>query len=123
MLDVANADLALRPGMTATASIVTARRDRVLLVPNAALRFTPPARTGGGSFVSNLLPRPPAAQRRNARGAAADEGTRQVWIPAADGPRALAVRTGLSNGRQTEVTGGGLTPGMLVVTDVKEAAK
>jgi HlyD family secretion protein len=33
------------------------------------------------------------------------------------------VRTGLSNGRQTEVTGGDLKPGMAVITDVQEAAK
>lgn len=37
---MANDDLALRPGMTATASVVTASRENVLLVPNAALRFT-----------------------------------------------------------------------------------
>jgi HlyD family secretion protein len=96
----------------------------VLLVPNAALRFTPPARRGGGGgFVSNLLPRPPSAQRRNARGADADGAAHQVWTPGPDGPRALAVRTGLSNGRQTEVTGGDLQPGMTVITDVQEAAK
>jgi HlyD family secretion protein len=124
VLEVTNADLALRPGMTATASIVTGRRDGVLLVPNAALRFTPPARRGGGGgFVSNLLPRPPSAQRRNARGADADGAAHQVWTPGPDGPRALAVRTGLSNGRQTEVTGGDLQPGMTVITDVQEAAK
>ena len=39
VLTVANDDLALRPGMTATARIITAQRDNVLLVPNAALRF------------------------------------------------------------------------------------
>jgi len=124
VLEVANADLALRPGMTATASIVTARRDGVLLVPNAALRFTPPRMgASSGSFVSGLLPRPPAPQRRNARAAAADGGAQQVWIPGPHGPRAVTVRTGLSNGRQTEVTGGDLKPGMAVVTDVQEAAK
>ncbi len=43
VLAVNNDDLSLRPGMTATAEITTAQRDNVLLVPNAALRFTPPA--------------------------------------------------------------------------------
>jgi HlyD family secretion protein len=37
-----NHDLALRPGMTATANIVTEEKHGVLMVPNAALRFTPP---------------------------------------------------------------------------------
>jgi HlyD family secretion protein len=123
VLEVANPDLALRPGMTATASIVTARRDRALLVPNAALRFTPPtARAGGGSFVSNLLPRPPVGPRRRT-GAAQADGAHQVWTPGPDGPRAIAVRTGLSNGRVTEITGGDLAPGTAVITDVQEAGK
>ncbi|HET7865007.1 MAG TPA: efflux RND transporter periplasmic adaptor subunit, partial [Burkholderiaceae bacterium] len=40
-LDVDNADLSLRPGMTATATITATQRSDVLLVPNSALRFTP----------------------------------------------------------------------------------
>jgi HlyD family secretion protein len=42
VLAVDNSDLLLRPGMTATASVVTQHKQGVLLVPNAALRFTPP---------------------------------------------------------------------------------
>jgi HlyD family secretion protein len=42
IVDVENADLKLRPGMTANASIVTAERKGVLRIPNAALRFRPP---------------------------------------------------------------------------------
>lgn len=41
VLDVRNDDLSLRPGMTASATIHTNERDDALLVPNAALRFTP----------------------------------------------------------------------------------
>lgn len=40
-LEVGNQDLSLRPGMTATATITATERRDVLLVPNAALRFTP----------------------------------------------------------------------------------
>jgi HlyD family secretion protein len=100
ILQVENRDLALRPGMTATAAIVTARRNRAL-------------------GVSRLLPRPPQTPRRSAPAA---DGQRQVWVLDADGPRALPVRTGVSNGRQTEVLGGGLAPGMAVITDYQEAA-
>ena len=39
---VDNADLKLRPGMTANASIVTAKRENALRLPNSALRFRPP---------------------------------------------------------------------------------
>ena len=46
-LDVDNADLSLRPGMTATATITATQRSDVLLVPNSALRFTPGLRSAG----------------------------------------------------------------------------
>lgn len=49
LLDVANSELKLRPGMTANVSIPVDRRDDVLKVPNAALRFKPdPADLEGG---------------------------------------------------------------------------
>ena len=51
-LSVANADEQLRPGMTATADIVTMSRQNVLLVPNAALRFTPAAAAQGAAGSS-----------------------------------------------------------------------
>lgn len=55
VLSVANDDLALRPGMTATARIVTANRENVLLAPNAALRFTPPAAQRGRRAASSRV--------------------------------------------------------------------
>jgi HlyD family secretion protein len=42
IVGVSNPDLKLRPGMTATASIITAQRNQALKIPNAALRFRPP---------------------------------------------------------------------------------
>ena len=48
VVDVNNADLKLRPGMTANTSIITAQRPGVLRIPNAALRFRPPP----GSIVA-----------------------------------------------------------------------
>lgn len=42
IIDVANPEQKLMPGMTATVSVETARRDNVLLAPLQALRFTPP---------------------------------------------------------------------------------
>jgi HlyD family secretion protein len=120
VLTVKNEDLALRPGMTATASIVTAQRENALLVPNAALRFVPPTKgndAAGGSFVSNLLPRPPSDARRPT---AAPTGSPQVWVMTDAGPQAVPVKTGVSNGRQTEITGGDLKPGMAVITEYQE---
>ena len=60
VIDVANPDLKLKPGMTATVSIVTDRRRDVLAVPNTALRFRPEGVAAG-----------PAAQRPGAQGAGA----------------------------------------------------
>ena len=128
VLDVANDDFALRPGMTATASIVTAERENVLLVPNAALRFTPPQasapKQGGGSFVGSLLPRPPSEQKRVTVSAA--PGAAQVWVlgeKAESEPQAVPVSIGVSNGRLTEVLGGELKAGMAVITDYQEAKR
>lgn len=42
VVEVPNEDLRLRPGMTASAQIITGVLPNVLTVPNAALRFTPP---------------------------------------------------------------------------------
>ncbi|HRP27620.1 MAG TPA: hypothetical protein PLG77_04225, partial [Burkholderiaceae bacterium] len=70
-LSVANDELLLRPGMTATASIAAVQRADVLLVPNAALRFTPdtaaakPA-AGGADVLSKLMPGPPRGAPKRA---------------------------------------------------------
>jgi HlyD family secretion protein len=52
VIDVANDDLKLKPGMTATVSIVTDRRRDVLSVPNTALRFRPEGIPLGGTAGS-----------------------------------------------------------------------
>ena len=55
VVGVDNADLVLKPGMTANISIVSAHRENVLKVPLAALRFRPPAQKGseGGTDARN----------------------------------------------------------------------
>jgi HlyD family secretion protein len=83
VLGVANDDLALRPGMTATARIVTANRQQVLLVPNAALRYTPPATNAAGSGLPAAAA--PAAveaagQGRHDRGAAGVGSARRAAV-------------------------------------------
>lgn len=117
VLTVNNDDLSLRPGMTATAAIVVNERHQVLLVPSAALRFTPPSTTSGqtsGSLVSRLMPRPPHGPSRAASGTGK---SRQVWVLRDGEPLAVPVTVGASNGQLTEVTGGGLQPGMRVITE------
>lgn len=126
-LGVDNADLTLRPGMTATATITAKQRNDVLLVPNTALRFTPgsagAATAAPGGIAASLIPRGPT---RNAKKSAADSAStaaaRQVWVLRDDVAVAVAVMPGISDGRMTEIISGDLAAGMLVITDQKTAA-
>jgi HlyD family secretion protein len=128
-LDVDNADLSLRPGMTAMATIAATQRQNVLLVPNSALRFAPsagsPAAAPKGATAS-LLPRMPGnSTRRSAADTASTAAARQVWVLPEGGkgpPVAVAVMPGISDGHMTEIVGGDLTEGTLVITGQKVAA-
>lgn len=142
-LAVDNEDLSLRPGMTASASIRSTERKDVLLVPNAALRFTPtgmqtpgqaapaaggaareggkPQASGAGGIVGQLMPRPPRGNRAGGRGegqqAPAPGQTRYVWVLEGQAPVAKQVKTGISDGRSTEVESEQLKEGDLLITD------
>lgn len=127
-MDVDNADLSLRPGMTATATITATTRTDVLLVPNTSLRFTPtvaasPAAKSG--VMSSLTPRMPGNNtRKSAASGASTALAKQVWVLPKDGvPVAVAVTPGISDDHMTEITGGDLTAGMQVITDQKMAVK
>lgn len=123
-LDVDNTDLSLRPGMTAASTITSTERQDVLLVPNTALRFSPTqsgnaAAKSGGGIVSSLLPRMPrSGAAKSATGAGP---AKQVWILREGTAAPVAVSAGISDGRMTEITGGELQLGMLVITDQRSA--
>jgi len=121
-LSVGNANLQLRPGMTATADIVTTAKPNVLLVPNAALRFKPTdtgASTGSSGIAGALVPRP---RRRGGANSGKGEtvkrgGAQTVYVLTAEGtPKSVDITTGESNGSMTEVLGGALKPGDKVIT-------
>jgi HlyD family secretion protein len=59
VIDVPNADLKLKPGMTATVTLEIARRNNVVRIPNAALRF----RATADMFTSLGLPIPDQLRR------------------------------------------------------------
>lgn len=117
VLKVMNGDGLLRPGMTATADIVTSEHKNVFLVPNAALRFKPSSATKKG-ILSNIGPPAGAFGTRGPKTAKADRGAkRQIFVKGPDGqPQAVTVTVGSSNGTQTEVSGEGLREGMDVIT-------
>jgi HlyD family secretion protein len=119
---VDNGDLSLRPGMTATAEIVAATRRDVLLIPNAALRFTPPAATAKSktSMAFTLMPRPPASPK-SAKPARNGQGEQRIWVLRDGQPTAVAVKVGVSDGKHSEVMGGELKAGMPVITEILAA--
>ncbi len=126
ILEVGNDDLSLRPGMTGTAEITTLTRENALLVPNAALRFSPPVTTepakkgSAKNVLSALMPRPPRQTPKVK--VKVNSGAPQVWLLEDGQPVAIEVKTGASNGRMTEIIGGELKAGTQIITEVQVQA-
>lgn len=104
VIDVANPDELLRPGMTAEVRFDGSRRDSVVRIPNAALSFRPPAQ------VLDALGEPDATVPPPSK-------TREVWLY--DGRRLtpVKVRGGLADDNWTELLAGSLKPGDTLATD------
>jgi HlyD family secretion protein len=105
IIDVPNDDGQLKPGMTSTVSIETARANEALRVPTAALRFTPSDTVLAQYRVESAPP---------AQGAG-------VWQLTNGELHRLRVRTGVSDGTQVEVISDGLAEGAQVITGVAHA--
>lgn len=123
ILDVDNSELLLRPGMTATAEITVDERKGVLTVPNAALRFAPPAETetsGGSGLLGMLMPRRPVDNGQGSASEGAD-GKRPIWVLAGGSPVERRVTTGATDGNVTEIVDGDLKAGDAVITDMPTA--
>jgi len=123
VLSVDNSDLALRPGMTATVEINVGEYKDVLLVPNAALRFSPPVTSnqasGGGSLLSRLFPRPSHRNGSAPRARTAAEGHGQrVWTLRNNQPVAIPIQVGATDGQMTQVVSGDVQVGTMLVVDV-----
>lgn len=109
VISVDNPEQILLPGMTAYVSINVARRKDVLLVSNAALRFKPSESAAGDGAKK---PETPARRRDSA-------ATGTVWtLDAAGKLKPVLIRTGITDGRNTEVVEGELKAGdKLVVAE------
>ena len=94
VIAVANPDLKLFPGMTANARILTAKLDNALKVPNAVLRNRPSA------AMLAQLGLPPA-----------QAGKQQLYVKRDGKLEAVQAVFGLSDGKDTAVTAGGLREG------------
>lgn len=118
VVQVQNADLSLLPGMTASAEIVVSRRDGVLRVPNAALRYspqdgegaaTPAAGAGRGGLVNDLPALAAELKLAPAQQAAFDQALADVRERAA--ARASAARAAGAQGGPAMGGNGGATAG------------
>lgn len=122
VLALANPDLALRPGMTAMARILASKQENVLMVPNAALRYSPrtdePEAGGGFSMF-------PGGGRTTEQEVGLGRGSvHTIYILGADGkPTPERVKIGDTDGTRTIVSGAGLNAGVKVVTGELAAAK
>jgi len=112
IVNVANPDLRLKPGMTANIRIQVASRSGVLRVPNAAFRFKPTTE------ILTALAQPDAVRPATSTRAAASPGGSRVWVYANGLLTAVAVRTGISDGTNTELVDTSLGEGARVITAV-----
>jgi HlyD family secretion protein len=117
VIDVDNPDLRLKPGMTANVAFVYARRDDVLRVRNAALRFHPEAELVAEMEGAPRSPgRPPGAARAPS---APRTGDHKVWVLEGERAHPVSIRTGVSDGTFSEVASGPLRVGERLVTDAQ----
>lgn len=120
VIDVSNPGLKLKPGMTANVSIIVARRDNVLKLPNAALRFRPPK--NAETRIADPAPAPDEGAKKN-RGAPTKknkgQSERRVYVLREREVQAVNIKAGITDGRDTELLEG-LNQGDAVVVDVIE---
>ena len=132
VIGVTNLDYKLKPGMTANVSIVAARRESALTIPNGALRFRPPE---NAAVLTNTvaMQTAPATNGGTFAGTSGGQGHRggrargerpvfhTVYVLSGTGDdsklQATQIKTGISDGISTEVLSG-LDEGAQVVTGV-----
>ena len=139
MIDVPNEDLKLKPGMTANVTVQTAMNENVLRVPNAALRFRPPATQPESGTPPGSEARPGSGTREPGSAGArptatTGSGNTPRTFGAGGGDRNFArvfvlrdgqfvpvrVHTGVSDGTMTAIVDGDLKEGDQVVTGMSQ---
>lgn len=98
VISAPNADLKLKPGLTANVTIYTAERKGVLSVPSKALRFTPQKETVGKMKIVDV------ANAKN-----------KVWTIEGNSIVAHKVNIGMTDGTNTQIVGG-IAEGTKIVT-------
>ena len=103
VISAPNADLKLKPGLTANVTIFTLEKTGVTNVLSKALRFTPTKETVNGAKIIDC------------------KGKNKVWTKEGNVFRAHAVTLGITDGTRTEILSG-VSKGTVVVTNVKAQA-
>jgi len=129
-LDVANDDLSLRPGMTASVDIAIVDKKDIMVISNTALRFDLEAALALSkpnekkrTIVETLMPsrsrwRGPSAPKRGAR-----TTDPHVWILKNGKPEMAVVKTGITDGLVTEITGHTISEGTAIIVSIKPIEK
>lgn len=125
-IEVDNKSLLLRPDMSATADIITARAENALLVPNSALYFDlnkslqRSAGKKGDSALSSMLapPRPPRPQATFSQKQKSPNKTGTLWVLKNGKPEVVNVEIGISDGNFAEILSG-ISEGDSIITGVK----
>jgi HlyD family secretion protein len=100
IIEVSNKNLELKPGMTANVSIVSSRRDNVIKVSNAAMRFKPQEE----------------AVQKQAKPAKQEKG-QKIWLLTSGQIKPVTVKTGISDGNFTEIKEGDIKEGDEIVVE------
>lgn len=116
ILAVDNAEMLLRPGMTAAATIVIETKKDVVAAPNAALRFAP-------STEIQAQLRIPGVPKGPRKPTIAEKKGAEVWLLEGETPKQTSISTGVSDGAFTELVGQHLAVGTQVIVDVEEKKK
>lgn len=126
-LDVENNDLSLKPGMTANATIIAIERKNILMVPNTALRFSPPqaaANTKPKGFQLSFGPKASGGSApKSGADTASTAGAKKIYVLRDGQPLAVAITVGISDGRMTEILSGDLKAGTPVITEQRAKVK
>jgi HlyD family secretion protein len=104
IIHVQNPDLSLKPGMTATVSIIVARKKKVLRISNPALRYVPPVSTAQLTSLRKKLRR----------------GQGVIWKETAAGLKPVIVTLGIIGEKQTEISSPELKPGMKIAIPLRK---
>ena len=120
-LNVDNRELLLRPGMTATVTVVTREAKDVMTVPASAFRFSPlTGETRAFSLRDLFMPRMRMGRPGGQQQESGEPGMRTLYVLKDGAPQAIQVKTGATDGENVEIVSG-IAEGDQVITAIRQA--